>query len=43
VTARDIVNPEKFKEGISKIIDGTVECLNASTWAKDGAGTSVAQ
>jgi hypothetical protein len=38
VTARDIVNPEKFKEGISKIIDGTVECLNASTWAKDRAG-----
>ena len=34
VAAREIVNPEKFREGISKIIDGTVECLNASTWAK---------
>jgi len=35
VAARDIVEPEKFKEGISKIIDGTVECLNASTWSKN--------
>ena len=34
VAAREIINPEKFKDGISKIIDGTVECLNASTWAK---------
>ena len=43
VAARDIVNPEMFKDGISKIIDGTVECLNASTWAKGGAsGTGVA-
>lgn len=37
VAAREIVNPEKFRSGISKIIDGTVECLNASTWAKPGA------
>lgn len=34
VAAREIVEPVKFREGISKIIDGTVECLNASTWAK---------
>jgi hypothetical protein len=34
VAAREIVEPEKFKGGISKIIDGTVQCLNASTWAK---------
>lgn len=40
VAAREIVNPEKFRAGISKIIDGTVECLNASTWAKDGAQSS---
>jgi hypothetical protein len=38
VAARDIVDPEKFKDGISKIIDGTVECLNASTWAKNSTG-----
>jgi hypothetical protein len=36
VSAREIVNPEKFKDGISKIVDGTVQCLNASTWAKGG-------
>jgi hypothetical protein len=34
ITQREIVDPGKFKDGISKIIDGTVECLNASTWAK---------
>jgi hypothetical protein len=34
VAAREIINPEKFKDGISMIIDGTVECLNASTWCK---------
>jgi len=37
VSAREIVDPEKFKDGISRIIDGTVECLNASTWAKNAA------
>jgi hypothetical protein len=37
VAAREIVDPEKFKDGISKIVDGTVECLNASTWAKGGS------
>jgi hypothetical protein len=40
VAQRDIVDPEKFKDGISKIIDGTVECLNASTWAKGSAQAS---
>ncbi|MFZ0774612.1 MAG: hypothetical protein WCA49_14445 [Candidatus Sulfotelmatobacter sp.] len=40
VAAREIINPEKFKDGISKIIDGTVECLNASTWCKQPPGTS---
>jgi hypothetical protein len=34
VASREIVDPEKFKDGISRIIDGTVECLNASAWAK---------
>ena len=35
IAARDIVDPEKFKSGISMIVDGTVTCLNASTWAKN--------
>ena len=34
VMSRDIVDQTKFKEGLSKIVDGTVECLNASTWCK---------
>jgi hypothetical protein len=34
VAAREIVDPAKFRGGISKIIDGTVQCLNASTWCK---------
>ena len=34
VAAREIVDPEKFREGVSQIIDGTVTCLNASTWSK---------
>ena len=39
VAAREIVDAAKFREGISKIVDGTVECLNASTWAKaEGPG-----
>jgi len=32
--SQDIVNQTQFKEGLSKIVDGTVECLNASVWAK---------
>jgi hypothetical protein len=35
VAAREIINPDRFRDGISKIIDGTVECLNASTWCKE--------
>ena len=31
---RQIVDNEKFKEGMGKMIDGAVECLNASVWAK---------
>lgn len=34
IAARDIVDEAKFRDGLSKIIDGTVQCLNASTWAK---------
>jgi hypothetical protein len=34
VANRQIVDPEKFKDGMGKVIDGVVECLNASVWAK---------
>ncbi len=34
IASREIVDEDKFREGLGKVIDGTVECLNASTWAK---------
>ncbi len=34
ITNRQIVDEAKFKEGLSKVIDGTVACLNASIWTK---------
>lgn len=34
VVNRQIVDQERFKDGMSKLIDGAVECLNASVWAK---------
>ena len=34
VTSKDIVDDDKFKVGLAKIVDGTVDCLNASVWAK---------
>ncbi len=40
VAQREIVDSEKFKSGVSKIIDGTVDCLNASTWAKEKSPAS---
>jgi hypothetical protein len=33
VANREIVDEVKFKAGLSKVIDGAVECLNASSWA----------
>jgi hypothetical protein len=41
IAAREIINPAQFKDGISKIVDGTVECLNASTWCKEPSVTNV--
>ena len=34
VASREIVDPEKFRSGMSLVIDGVVQCLNASAWAK---------
>ncbi len=42
VGAREIVDPEKFKSGLSMVVDGVVQCLNASAWAKDAGKTAVA-
>jgi len=35
IANRQILDENKFKEGLGKVIDGTVECLNASLWAKN--------
>lgn len=32
---KQVVDQDKFKGGLGKIIDGVVECLNASVWAKN--------
>jgi hypothetical protein len=37
LSTKDVVDEDKFKGGLSKIIDGVVECLNASVWAKKAA------
>jgi hypothetical protein len=34
ISQREIVDEGKFRDGLGKIIDGTVQCLNASAWAK---------
>lgn len=34
ITNKDIVDENKFRDGLGKIIDGVVQCLNASAWAK---------
>lgn len=34
VANKQIVDQAKFTDGLEKVVDGTVECLNASAWAK---------
>ena len=34
VTNKQIVDQAKFSDGLGKVIDGVVACLNASVWAK---------
>jgi hypothetical protein len=34
IAQKDIVDEAQFRDGLGKIIDGTVACLNASTWSK---------
>ncbi len=35
VMNKQIIDPDKFRDGLGKIIDGVVQCLNASAWAKN--------
>jgi len=32
--SKQIADGDKFNAGLSKVIDGVVDCLNASVWAK---------
>jgi hypothetical protein len=34
VSSKQIADSGKFSEGLNLIVDGVVECLNASIWAK---------
>lgn len=34
LTNQQIVDDQKFRSGLEKMIAGVVECLNASVWAK---------
>lgn len=34
VENNQIVDGDKFNTGLSKVIDGVVDCMNASVWAK---------
>jgi hypothetical protein len=34
ISQREVVDEGKFRDGLGKIIDGVVQCLNASAWAK---------
>jgi predicted phage tail protein len=39
VSSKQIADSAKFTAGLGMIVDGVVECLNASLWAKKGSGT----
>lgn len=41
VAQREIVNAEQFRDGVSRIIDGVVQCMNASAWAKGSGQAAV--
>jgi hypothetical protein len=43
IAAREIVDPAEFSSGMSQIIDGVVQCMNASAWAKPEASVSAAK
>ncbi len=34
IANKQIVDPSKFNDGLTKVIDGVVACLNASVWTK---------
>ena len=34
LAGKNIADPTRFTDGLSKVIDGVVQCLNASVWAE---------
>lgn len=40
LASRHITDEEKFKTGLGKMIDGAVDCLNASAWAREKSASS---
>ena len=34
IAGKDIVDAGRFQDGLGKVIDGVVQCLNASVWSK---------
>jgi len=34
VASKQVIDQAKFSDGLGKVIDGVVACLNASVWAK---------
>ena len=40
VSSKQIADSTRFTAGLSQIVDGVVECLNASLWAKQGESAS---
>lgn len=34
IERKEIVDEVKFKQGLAMVIDGTVLCLNSSTWSR---------
>ena len=34
IAGKDVLDPDKFQEGLGKVIDGVVQCLNSSAWSK---------
>jgi hypothetical protein len=41
VANREIIDPVKFRSGLSLVIDGTVQCLNASTWCRQPSDSGI--
>lgn len=37
ITNKTVVDPDGFTQGLSKVIDGVIQCMNSSIWAGQSA------